>query len=177
MFDDSGGRGVERLVWNHCRTVNRAGKIKSGTPVKVKTIRDWKSLMPALKLSAKEDDLILLLSARRARTAWQPSLVRLPGDISLTFPECNFITIYPSDNTADNEGESDELEDKMKLPPCLAPERVLPELNGVATAEAIKRLLATMFADNPDSGSAFFDVEPEQPCGAGARNGFTAYAC
>lgn len=127
----------------------RAGKIKSGTPVKVKTIRDWKSLMPALKLSAKEDDLILLLSARRARTAWQPSLVRLPGDISLTFPECNFITIYPSDNTADNEGESDELEDKMKLPPCLAPERVLPELNGVATAEAIKRLLATMFADNP----------------------------
>lgn len=52
----------------------------------------WKNII--------EDDLIVLMGARRNTVSWQPNLDKLPGEMAQRLPERSFMIIYPSVDAA-----------------------------------------------------------------------------
>ncbi len=60
-------------------------------------IVEWQGLVSGLRLIVQPEDGLLLLSVRRARLAWQPSLERLPRELAGAFPKNNLVVAYAAE--------------------------------------------------------------------------------
>lgn len=142
---------------------DRMSVIKSAvkeTEPEVKTtfieIPGWIKLVEKLDEIMNADTLLILQSAREGTISWRPGLDRLPGLIANRFPKSNFITVFPSEVSAEHitrVGDDDfspikHIEDRF----------VLPEITGHSLEEAVHELLQPEFDDAPDKLSRIKDA-------------------
>ncbi len=84
----------------------RVNKVKPALDVNFQTIDVWSELPGWLQENQKEDDLFILISARKGSLSWRPGLDRLPRVIAQKYSTLCFITIYPTSVQKDLEFEA-----------------------------------------------------------------------
>ncbi len=77
---------------------NSMDKGKIDLDVTYNNLTEWDQLLSSQHLQLKENDLLILFSAREGYISWQPGLQKLPGKISTYFPAGNFLVVYPSES-------------------------------------------------------------------------------
>jgi len=109
-FSDA-GRAIKRLAHQlaapiHLITVatpsegyaRRLGRILPEVPIESEDVTHTDRLLERLAVSIREDDLVILLSARRGSVAWSPELQNLPRTLHRMVSE-SLLVIYPSEMT------------------------------------------------------------------------------
>jgi Kef-type K+ transport system membrane component KefB/mannitol/fructose-specific phosphotransferase system IIA component (Ntr-type) len=133
-------------------TMEKAKKVMENTLPKVQEkdiqLNSWKDLLVWLKKSLDDNDLLIVVSVRKGRLAWQPNLNRLPRLLSQQFPEINQVIVYPPDRPW---GEVIDMhKGKVFHPSFLPADHIQLDLSRVAVSEAIYRLLAVAFSERPE---------------------------
>lgn len=70
-------------------------KGKTDLEVAYQNLTEWEQLLSSGEMQLRENDLLILLSAREGNISWQPDLEKLPRKISSYFPGSNFLIGYP----------------------------------------------------------------------------------
>jgi Kef-type K+ transport system membrane component KefB/mannitol/fructose-specific phosphotransferase system IIA component (Ntr-type) len=140
------------LVVSGPPTMKRACQIVQKTSPKVQEsdvqLDNWDELLPWLKRTASEDDLLIIASVRKGRLAWQPSLNRMPRLISQQCLKCNFVFVYPPERPW---GEEERTQEIKTIPPSFFPaSHIRLDFNGVSASEAISSLLEEAFPGRQD---------------------------
>ncbi len=111
-------------------------------------LNNWKELLPWLDKTLDENDLLIIVSVRKGRLAWQPDLNRLPRLVNQRFPNVNHVVVYPPDKPW---GEFIGIEQLQEFAPSFLPAgHIQLDLDGTTENEAIYRLLSVEFFDSPD---------------------------
>jgi len=71
-------------------------KIKPNPPTEINTVKSWSSLQKDFGTILKEDDIVVVISARKGTIAWHPELEELPKRLAKVKPE-SFIVYYPTE--------------------------------------------------------------------------------
>jgi Kef-type K+ transport system membrane component KefB len=71
-------------------------KVRPEAPVEGTSVEGWPRLLERLALAIQEDDLVVVLSARRGAVAWTPELEHLPREMGPIVPE-SLLVVYPSE--------------------------------------------------------------------------------
>ncbi|WP_225742810.1 cation:proton antiporter [Marinilactibacillus sp. Marseille-P9653] len=71
-------------------------KIKPDPPVETREIEDWKTLQETYVYNLKDDDIVVIMSARKGTIAWHPQLEELPKSLAKVKPK-SFIVYYPEE--------------------------------------------------------------------------------
>ncbi|WP_156289818.1 cation:proton antiporter [Oceanobacillus salinisoli] len=69
-------------------------EVKPNPPTEVEHVSGWSDLREEYQNELKDDDLVIILSARKGTVAWHPQLEELPKQLSAVKPE-SFIIYYP----------------------------------------------------------------------------------
>lgn len=85
-------------------------KGKTDLEVAYQNLTEWEQLLSSGEMQLRENDLLILLSAREGNISWQPDLEKLPRKISSYFPGSNFLIAYPP-----------EIQVKKKIPVKIIP--------------------------------------------------------
>jgi Kef-type K+ transport system membrane component KefB/mannitol/fructose-specific phosphotransferase system IIA component (Ntr-type)/nucleotide-binding universal stress UspA family protein len=112
-------------------------------PTTFREVEGWEHMLDRLKGEVQEDDLVVVMSARRGAVSWTSTLERLPGNLARLVPE-SFIMMYPSEATATARRE--HIGDGAIMPAALSPARVLFNVPTKYFAEVLDDLLETEFA-------------------------------
>jgi Kef-type K+ transport system membrane component KefB len=106
------------------------------------------------RLQPGQQDLIVLLGARRGRAGWQPQIDRLPGQIADRFPEADFIILHPPvpEDPAHAVVEDASFAESAGCLP--APDRILTGVEETDLTALIARMIAPAFADAPPIAAA-----------------------
>lgn len=64
-------------------------------PGEIESVADWQDLLELLNESVSDDELVVVMSARRDDFGWSSELQTLPKSVS-TLTEGNFLIVYPS---------------------------------------------------------------------------------
>ncbi len=126
--------GIDERM-NRIKSVFKANK--PDINAKYHPMAGWSDLIPMLKAQIRENDLLILQSAREGMLSWRAGLNRLPGQISTLFPDTGFITVYPSILGYEN---TDETEESARKPGELRPEDtavLFPSATGYAGTLAL----------------------------------------
>jgi mannitol/fructose-specific phosphotransferase system IIA component (Ntr-type) len=75
----------------------RVNKVKPEVPLEFSTIHSWIELPGWIDRNKKENDLLVMISAREGTLSWRPGLDRFPRVLSQRYPKLSFITVYPSE--------------------------------------------------------------------------------
>jgi hypothetical protein len=78
-------------------------EIKPNPPTEVEWVEGWTSLYEDHLPRLMEDDLVVVISARKGTTAWHPQLEKVPGKLAKNNPE-SFIIYYPTEAKEDLRG-------------------------------------------------------------------------
>src|SRR5690606_33006976 len=70
--------------------------IRPATPIRFERVERWGTLLSDLRRQTQQDDLVIVLSARRGTLPWHPKLERLPGQLAGLVPE-SFLVFYPAE--------------------------------------------------------------------------------
>ncbi|WP_026582020.1 cation:proton antiporter [Bacillus sp. J33] len=70
--------------------------IKPDPPTEIRQLKSWPSLQKNYVSMLKEDDIVVILSARKGTIAWHPELEELPKKLAKVKPE-SFIVYYPAE--------------------------------------------------------------------------------
>jgi Kef-type K+ transport system membrane component KefB/nucleotide-binding universal stress UspA family protein len=70
--------------------------VRPEAPATFEETADWNALLQRLQEDLREDDLVVVLGARRGAVAWNPALEQLPGRLARMVPE-SFIILYPAE--------------------------------------------------------------------------------
>lgn len=85
-------------------SLERRFKERSPTvPTRFEGMSRWSDLIPHLREQVQEDDLLVLLSARKGTIAWEASLESIPGVLAREFSDVVSITAFTSEAVADQE--------------------------------------------------------------------------
>lgn len=124
LMAEQAGAKME-VVATHDREAYINKKVKSIKPeleFKCHSISQWAELPKWLSENRSENDLFILISARRGSVSWRPGLDRLPRVIAQKYPDLSFITVYPSeveitasDNSALLKGPDMLVEERIKI--------------------------------------------------------------
>ena len=110
-------------------------------------LNSWKSLPGWLAETLEENDLLVMVSVRKGRLAWQPDLNRLPRLMIQQFPNVNHIFVYPPDMLW---GDFIGAQKTQEFHPSFLPAgHIQLDLEATTATEAIYRLLSVKFLDNP----------------------------
>ena len=90
----------EETVKTNSKIIN---KIKNTFLQSIVRVQSWKSITDILDEQIKESDIIILLSARITKPAWQPMLNKLPGIISKRYTKNNVMIIFPSEEKVNSQ--------------------------------------------------------------------------
>jgi nucleotide-binding universal stress UspA family protein len=74
-------------------------KIKPDPPTEIRQLKNWPSLQEDYISQLKEDDIVVVMSARQGTIAWHPELEELPKKLAKVKPE-SFIVYYPAEDEA-----------------------------------------------------------------------------
>lgn len=75
---------------------NHLDNIKPDPPIEVVDIKDWKTLQEVYVHNLKDDDIVVIMSARKDTAAWHPQLEELPKRLTRVKPK-SFIVYYPEE--------------------------------------------------------------------------------
>ncbi len=104
----------------------------------------WQELIPWLEKTLEENDLLVIVSVRKGRLAWQPNLNRLPRLISEKFSDINQVFVYPPDKPW---GDGIGMKKGKALHPSFLPaNHIQLGLSESTISEAIHRLLWEVFS-------------------------------
>jgi mannitol/fructose-specific phosphotransferase system IIA component (Ntr-type) len=109
----------------------------------------WDGLLPWARKNLTEDDLFVMVNARKGRLAWQPALNRLPQLISRQMSGINYIVVYPPETAWDEDFKTQE----QALSSCFLYfplEHIRLDLGGYDIYEAITRLLSPAFREKEE---------------------------
>jgi mannitol/fructose-specific phosphotransferase system IIA component (Ntr-type) len=116
--------------------------IKPAAPTEMKRVAGWSKVLGEIGRELQEDDLVVVMSARRGTLPWHPKLERLPGQLGETVSE-NVLIIYPSEaDTPRREGMP-----ISALPRGLRPERVTFDLPRMPYETALRQILSGFGSD------------------------------
>lgn len=76
----------------------KIGAVKPDLDFTCHPLKQWSDLPKWLMENQDENDLFILVSARKGSISWRPGLDRLPRVIAQRNPELSFITIYSNEN-------------------------------------------------------------------------------
>jgi Kef-type K+ transport system membrane component KefB/mannitol/fructose-specific phosphotransferase system IIA component (Ntr-type) len=116
----------------------RVIKVKPETPLQFKSIDSWIQLPGWIEMNRRDNDLLVILSAREGTLSWRPGLDRLPRVISQRYPKLSFVTVYPSE--AEIERDHQTGEKALKL---LREDRVKLYLEDGLSQEVLEQILKT----------------------------------
>jgi Kef-type K+ transport system membrane component KefB/nucleotide-binding universal stress UspA family protein len=71
-------------------------KIKPDPPTEIRKLKSWPSLQEYYVSMLREDDIVVIISARKGTIAWHPELEELPKRLAKVKPE-SFIVYYPAE--------------------------------------------------------------------------------
>jgi len=113
-------------------------------------IKVWKELTNTLDPIIKESDILVLLSARITRPAWQPLLNKLPGIISKKYPKNNIMVMFPSEERWETSPipENKNMEYLYKI---LKKEDIYFNLSKYKIFDAFKYILSKKFGSQSDT--------------------------
>ena len=117
--------------------------IRPQLPTTFEAVAKADDLVGFARGNLRRGDLVVLVSERRGRAAWQRDLDRLPRTMAEVAPE-NLLVVYPG------AGESDVARGQSVLADALAAGRVSLALPSMPMGEALQR----MIADEPRDGRA-----------------------
>jgi Kef-type K+ transport system membrane component KefB/mannitol/fructose-specific phosphotransferase system IIA component (Ntr-type) len=129
--------------------VNRVGPDVS---IASEEFRDWGEWLSALHRNLLPDDLLMMVSVRPGRLAWQPALNRMPTTVAHEFPKNNLIVVYPPLMHDDN---LDTMEQQMGLLMPMQGWRIRTDLTGTAVHDAIPLMTREIFPDDAETGKPF----------------------
>lgn len=116
--------------------------IRPATPMRFERVERWGTLLSDLRKHAKQDDLIIVLSARRGTLPWHPKLERLPSQLAGLVPE-SFLIFYP----AEVDSRRREIPSPRVLPRGLQPDRIVFDLPRSPYPEALRTILRSRLED------------------------------
>lgn len=127
------------------RAVNR---VEPHVETESLSIGEWDNVLGALARQVREDDLVILLTARVGTVAWQASLDRLPEDLGKNLAEHNFIIAYPPEGpgTSGREG-AEPIADGLGL----GVDEVQHGVHGRDVDAVVSALLHSHFSDRPET--------------------------
>jgi Kef-type K+ transport system membrane component KefB/nucleotide-binding universal stress UspA family protein len=70
--------------------------VRPEAPVTFTSTAEWSEALQRLQEGLREDDLVIILAARKGSVAWNPALEQLPGRLAAMVPE-SFILLYPAE--------------------------------------------------------------------------------
>jgi Kef-type K+ transport system membrane component KefB len=120
-------------------------RLRPNVPTSFEWIGGWDRMMDRLQLELRDDDLVMVIGARRGAVSWVSALERLPGVLSRLVPE-SFIMLYPSE--AISASDPQRLAGVGGIPRSLAAERVLLAMPSRPFREVLSSLLATAYGEN-----------------------------
>jgi Kef-type K+ transport system membrane component KefB len=81
----------------HAKNVERHVRAaRPDVPVDFSTLLRYDRLLDVLSGTFGESDLVILLSARKDQISWRPLLDRLPRMFTRSFPDQDFVVVYPT---------------------------------------------------------------------------------
>lgn len=111
-------------------------EIPPGVDASFEGVGGWGELLAALRSSLRDDDLVVVLGARRGTLPWHPKLERLPGQLARLVPS-SFLVLYP----AEADSSRGEERPTSALPRGLRPDRIVRDLPQLPFAEALRTLV------------------------------------
>lgn len=121
---------------------------KTDLQVTYQNLTEWDQLLSRDMMELRNNDLLVLISARKGYISWQPELEKMPRKITTHLPEGNFLIVYPSASVEQKKS------DQKAIPlsysgslPAIDEENVV--INGEAGSyeEALQKVLASHFGD------------------------------
>ncbi|MEX2402137.1 MAG: cation:proton antiporter [Rhodothermales bacterium] len=82
---------------------------KPDVPLRTEALPRYADLLSWLADAVTEEDLVVLISAKRAQISWQPALDRLPRQYTQELPNRDFVVVYPDHREQDAGGRFEEL--------------------------------------------------------------------
>lgn len=110
--------------------------IRPATPIRFERVERWGTLLSDLRRQTQQDDLVIVLSARRGTLPWHPKLERLPGQLAGLVPE-SFLVFYP----AELDSRRREIPSPRVLPRGLQPDRIVFDLPRAPYPETLRTIL------------------------------------
>ncbi len=153
----AGQVGTSLLAVGAERTLERVREMIGKNPPLVTTsyglVEERESLLDWLRGAVTEDDLLILVSARKGRLSWQPVLNRLPRLITRQFSGVNLIVVYPPEIRWEAEAEPEAEEQAAFCSFFLPVGHIRPDLEGTGLEEGIARLLRPAFPDREETAA------------------------
>ncbi|MCH8567826.1 MAG: cation:proton antiporter [Balneolales bacterium] len=153
LINEIGAEAVVVTSRNNSSTVKKLIQTKEpAIDSEFIVLESWKGLLGDSRLDLKEaEDLILLMSTRQGTVSWDASLERLPRIIVQNYPSINFLTMYPSEITGnDDPGTMHRISfDRMGPIPAVKTEHVHFNLDEMDAETALKELMMKKFTSNP----------------------------
>jgi len=126
----------------------RFGAIQPQVPTRFETASGWNEALKRLRATVVENDLVLVMSARRGAVSWSSALERLPGILANLLPE-SFIMMYPSE--APTPGTRQRFAEEIGVPSSLSPSRILFNVPPQPFTAVLNDLLETEFGSDRES--------------------------
>ncbi|MEX2404277.1 MAG: cation:proton antiporter [Balneolales bacterium] len=108
-------------------------------------LEDWSEMSKKNRFDLEDNDLMILLSARKGFISWQPNLERLPGLITTDYPEVNLLVVYPSEKRPDDTSTLQIHFGRNSKLPSLSTQNITPKLNEVSYENALKQMMGSRF--------------------------------
>lgn len=137
---------------------DRFAKGRPDVDVSLTALSTWAAAAFSLREIGQEHDMLVLFSARKGRLAWQPMLDRLPSLLAQQHVRQNLMVIYPSEIAAEPASRLSEYLTQRTLTEALAQGRTAFDLDDMSHEEALRRIVALAFADDPPLRQAMTDV-------------------
>ncbi len=131
------------------RVRNSIESMRPHIPVEFQPIHAWHGLLPGLRSFLETGDLVILLSVRRGRLAWQPALERMPSAIAREYPKLGLLVVFPPEFETEPIERPKPSADAEALLPGLTEARARFDLDGVDISEALHELLSPSFSVQP----------------------------
>lgn len=78
-------------------------KTEPDASIEYNPIPSWSKLISKIDEIIEDDDMFILHSSREGTISWRPGLDRLPGIVVNRYPDNNFIAVYPSESSPNDD--------------------------------------------------------------------------
>lgn len=112
-------------------------------------LSNWKELLPWLGETLHANDLLVIVSVRTGRLAWQPDLNRLPRLINQQFSQINHMILYPPDTPWGR--AIDTRQGQAYHQSFLPAGHIQLDLDDTTLHDAVNRLLSVAFLEQPSA--------------------------
>ncbi|NLB35644.1 MAG: PTS transporter subunit EIIA [Elusimicrobia bacterium] len=120
----------------------------SSSPLQIERdeLSDWKNILPWVKNNINcETDLLVFMSVRKGRLAWQPLLARIPQMINDNIETLNLVVLYPPEMPWAEESPESALIKTFKITSLLPRKNINLNLDNSGIKETISALISSAF--------------------------------